>query len=94
VGIARDVPGTTASFLREQGYILETTNAARRCGIYVDAALLTSHPSQVDLVNYIEGSEGPLVRYWRWPNNNKSALAVTGDLDALSLLDYSSRIFA
>jgi hypothetical protein len=91
VGIAGNVPGSVATFLREQGYILDPGESAARCGTYLDAAVLSNLASEVDLVNYIEDSHWPLVRYWPWPDGAKSALCVTGDLDALSLLDYASR---
>jgi peptidoglycan/xylan/chitin deacetylase (PgdA/CDA1 family) len=94
VGLAGDVSEDVTNFLREQGYIVETGNAATRCGIYLDASVLSDLPSEVDLINYIEESTLPIVRYWPWPEGAKSALCITGDLDAITLLDYASRFFA
>jgi hypothetical protein len=91
VGLAGNVPGSVAKFLREQGYILDAGESAARCGTYLDASVLSNLAGEVGLVNYIEDSHWPLVRYWPWPDGAKSALCVTGDLDALSLLDYASR---
>jgi len=88
------VPKQVVSFLREQGYILDTGETATRCGTYMDAATLARLTTEVELINYIEASPGPLVRYWRWPGGAKSAMCVTGDLDALTLLDYALRLFA
>ena len=93
VGLPADAPTRTVSFLREQGYILDMGETAMRCGTYIDAATLTKLTSEVELIETIEASPGPLVRYWRWPDGAKSALSVTGDLDALTLLDYASRLF-
>jgi len=93
VGLPVNAPKRIVSFLREQGYILDTGETAARCGTYIDAATLAGLTSEVELINYIEASAGPLVRYWRWPNGAKSAMCVTGDLDALTLLDYASRLF-
>ncbi len=92
VGLAPFAPESVVSFLREQGYLVDTADTATRCGIYLDAAKWTSM-TDVQLVDYIEASPGPLVRYWRWPDGAKCALCVTGDLDALTLLDYASRLF-
>lgn len=94
VGVARNIPDTVSAFLREHGYILDPGPSASRCGIYLDADLLSNLASEVELVKVIEASPGPLVRYSPWPDGAKSALSVTGDLDALSLLDYASRLFA
>lgn len=93
VGIASGVPAPVAAFLQEQGYILDTGEMAPHCAIYLDPTTLAGLKTQVELVNYIEKSTGPLVRYGRWPNGAKAALCITGDLDALSLLDYGSRLF-
>ena len=82
------------AFLREQGYILDSSESATRCGVYLDAAALAGLPSEVQLIDHIEACPSPLIRYWRWPNGAKSVLSVTGDLDALSLLDYASRLLA
>ena len=93
VGLPANAPKRIVSFLREQGYILDTGETATRCGTYIDAATLARLTSEVELVDYIEASTGPLVRYWRWPDAARSAMCVTGDLDALTLLDYASRLF-
>jgi len=93
VGLPADGPKRVVSFLQEQGYILETGETATRCGTYLDAATLAGLTSDVELIKTIEASSSPLVRYWRWPGGAKSAVCVTGDLDALTLLDYADRLF-
>jgi len=93
VGLAAGAPEHLVSFLREQGYILERGEAAPICGVYLDLATLGRLRSEVELIEHIEGSRSPLVRYWRWPDGAKSAMCITGDLDALSLLDYAARLF-
>ena len=92
VGLEASAPECTISFLREQGYILDTSETAKSCGIYLDNEILAKLPNEVELANYIETSPAPLVRFWRWPDGAKSALSITGDLDALSLIDYASRV--
>jgi len=93
VGLPADAPKRIVSFLREQGYILDTGETATLCATYIDAATLAGLTSEVELIDYIEASTGPLIRYWRWPNAARSAMCITGDLDALTLLDYVSRLF-
>jgi peptidoglycan/xylan/chitin deacetylase (PgdA/CDA1 family) len=93
VGLAANMPDLTVSFLRDQGYLLDASETARSCGIYLDNDALSKLTNKVELVNYIEKSPAPLVRFWRWPDGAKSALSITGDLDALTLLDYASRFF-
>ena len=93
IGLSAKVSQKIITFLKEQGYILDTTETAPGCGIYLDETVLAGLNSENALINYIEAYSGPLVRYWRWPDGAKSALSITGDLDALSLLDYLSRLF-
>ncbi len=93
IGLAQDVPEETGSFLREQGYILDTTDAAVGCALFLDADKTAQFSSQLELIKYIDSLHIPLVRYWRWPDGVRSALSITGDLDVLSLIDYAARIF-
>jgi hypothetical protein len=94
LGLPANSPPRTVAFLREQGYILDMTETGPRCATYLDADVLDRLASDVELVNLIEGSAGPLIRYWRWPDGAKSSLSVTGDLDALTLWDFTARLFA
>ncbi len=93
VGLSADVPFPIVSFLQEQGYILDTGETALQCSVYLDAVTLERLRSQAKIIEWIESTNGPLVRFWRWPSGAKSALALTGDLDALSLMDYASRLW-
>ena len=93
VGLPPDAPKQVVSFLREQGYILDCGETASRCGTHLSAATMARLTSQVELIEHIEASTGPLIRYWRWPEGARSAMCVTGDVDALTLLDYAARLF-
>lgn len=92
VGALPGVPADTIAFLREQGYIVETGEQASQCGVHLDVPTVARLNSQVELIAYIESTSAPLVRFWRWPDEHRSALCITGDLDALSLLDYATRL--
>jgi glycosyltransferase involved in cell wall biosynthesis/peptidoglycan/xylan/chitin deacetylase (PgdA/CDA1 family) len=93
VGVAPDVPNRAISFLQEQGYILERGDTARGCGVYLDATCVSQFETDVQLVDHIESSPAPLIRFWRWPDAYRSALCVSGDIDALTLVDYGARLF-
>jgi peptidoglycan/xylan/chitin deacetylase (PgdA/CDA1 family) len=93
VGLPADAPARVVTFLQEQGYLLKIGDQADRCAIYLDAGTLGRLKTEVALLEHIESSPGPLVRYWRWPDGARSALSITGDLDALTLMDYASRLW-
>jgi len=92
LGVAEDVSPETRSFLSEQGYLLATGEQARHCGVYLDQKAI-SNLNEVQLIECIEAISAPLARFWRWPDEMKSALCITGDLDTVSLMDYATRLF-
>jgi hypothetical protein len=93
VGLSRTVPAHISTFLENQGYILDTSVTAPQCGVFLSAATLSRLTTEVEIINFIEQSPRPLIKYGRWPDGAKSALCITGDLDALALVDYASRLF-
>lgn len=82
-------PAATASFLHEHGYVVDTSDDAVHCSVYLDD--VTRADGEVELLERIESSAAPLLKLGRWPNGARSALCIAGDLDALSLGDYASR---
>jgi peptidoglycan/xylan/chitin deacetylase (PgdA/CDA1 family) len=92
VGIAPDLPAPAIDFLLEQGYLLDRSPSAQACTIYLDEAFIGVRPNRRNWIEAIESCPGPLLRFWPWPDGCRSALSISGDLDALSLLDYGSRL--
>jgi peptidoglycan/xylan/chitin deacetylase (PgdA/CDA1 family) len=80
----------TVAFLRDQGYVVDDGEDARRCALVLTPAELPDSP--VALIDRIERSHGALIRFSRWPDGAKSAFCFAGDLDALSLRDYAGRL--
>jgi hypothetical protein len=74
------------------GYILEMGENAHYCSLYLDESCTSKFENPVDFVAYIESVRAPLLRFWPWPDGMRSALCITGDLDALSLIDYAYRL--
>jgi hypothetical protein len=93
VGLDQGAPDLVKSCLAEQGYILDTSPNAYLCTVYLSREAIEACASYLTLITEIEKSKGPLLRFNRWPNDTKCALSISGDLDALSLFDYSARIF-
>jgi peptidoglycan/xylan/chitin deacetylase (PgdA/CDA1 family) len=89
VGVSRRTPAQVGAFLAEEGFACEVSDEPRCFGAYVDVS--DTRWSETALLESITRSPGPLVRLWRWPNGARSALAVTGDIDALTLKDFVLR---
>jgi len=79
------------SFLRQQGYGVEVTDERERYDLYLDRPAFVGEDKR-PLLDEIEAAGTPLVRLGRWPAGARSALAVTGDIDALTLWDYGLRL--
>jgi len=90
VGVHPSSPPALAQFLREQGFIVEVADDATRYARYVRRATFDRSEGRA-LLSGIEQGGSPLVRLGRWPAGARSALALTGDVDALTLRDYALR---
>jgi hypothetical protein len=44
------------------------------------------------LVEQIEALEGPFLYFGCWPNGSRAALAISGDIDSVAVLDFFLRI--
>jgi peptidoglycan/xylan/chitin deacetylase (PgdA/CDA1 family) len=92
VGVPRDAR-RLARLLEEEGYPVWEDADPARCSIYLDQPEPRLLEEQVELIRKIESSDAPLVRLGRWPHGAASALAVTGDIDALTLGDFVTRVW-
>jgi polysaccharide deacetylase len=89
VGVSRRSPAAVHRFIAEEGLPYEVSDARDAYGAYVDVA--TERWTEHDVLDTIQKAPGPLARIWRWPEGARSALAVTGDIDALTLRDFVTR---
>lgn len=92
IGLSPITSPELAGFLCQQGYIVEVSGERHRYSYYFDQAEFVAGHERL-LLAQIEGTGRPLVRLGRWPGDARSALAVTGDIDALTLWDYGLRFF-
>ncbi len=93
IGVGRDSSQAAVSFLQSEGYIVEKNEHPGNYGIYIGNLAQFDEADEKPLSCRIEQSDAPLLRYWRWPNQARSALSVTGDIDSITLIDFALRIF-
>ena len=100
VGLSPQTPQEVVDFLHEQGY------PARHCSLEeastyalylnVPQGLGTTREEQVqrcsDLVQKVERIEAPFLRFGHWPDGSHAALAITGDIDSVTVQDFFLRI--
>lgn len=91
IGVSPRASPYLKTFLRQQGYIIEEAVHEQDHSLYLDYEIFQEEDER-PLLDRIEQGEFPLVRLCRWPNGARSALCITGDIDALSLVDFGRRI--
>jgi peptidoglycan/xylan/chitin deacetylase (PgdA/CDA1 family) len=90
VGVSPATSDRLVSFMRQQGYIVESSEKSDNYSYYLDRPTFTTQQER-SLLAQIEETDRPLVRLGRWPGGARSALAITGDIDALTIWDYGLR---
>jgi hypothetical protein len=80
------------AFLHQQGYLAEIAQSEGTHSLFLD---LPNFYRKLErpLLASLEAGNFPLVRLGRWPAGARSALCVTGDIDALTIWDYGLRFF-
>jgi hypothetical protein len=84
-------PASLSGFLREQGYIVEPAGSGGDHTHFLRRDRF-SRGDERSLLEELEGLKAPLLRFARWPSGAGSALAITGDVDALTIWDYGLRL--
>jgi len=91
VGVSPGSDRDAIATLTDIGYVVET--GERSDGFAVHLGRIEGHGYEVVSAcrRVIEESPRSLVRFATWPNGARSALAVTGDIDALTIWDFVQR---
>lgn len=92
IGVSKKASPNLIPFLKNEGFFFEVSDNREEYGIYLDGDKHTPE-DEVRLLNLIEGSQAPIMRFWRWPDGARSALAATGDVCALTSFDFLLRLF-
>ncbi len=91
IGITPQVPDALVRFLRDLGYIVEPATPEH---VYVVDETEWSPAISQRLLRRLSDSRVPLVRLNRWPGTYRSALCITGDLDAVTWWDFAYRLIS
>lgn len=86
IGVGRSAPESLKLFIRDQGYFFEISEDRGLYPVYLEG--LTHRATALDLI----GSCGhPLICDSLWPSPYRAAMAITGDIDCLTLGDFVRR---
>ena len=100
IAVSQQTPQEVVTFLAEQGYaaVRSTREHMPNYAMYIDkpgglgSALEVQTESKRTLVEQIEALEMPLLRFGCWPDGNRAALAISGDIDSITAQDFFLRI--
>ncbi len=92
IGFKADSSTAAIKFLQGEGYIVDLNTKPEDCGIYLENLKQFGEADEKALLRQIEQSDASLLRYWRWPNQARSALSVSGDIDSMTIVDFVLRV--
>lgn len=90
VGVDPSSPSSLSEFISEEGFVIES-NPTATTAVEIRRDEFSPEDEQ-DVLREILSGDKPLIRLSRWPLAARSALAITGDVDAFTLWDYASRL--
>ena len=94
-------PAEVEGFLHEQGYglvtdVAEEAHADYACYLDLPTGLGRERAEQIqlrsELIQKIESLATPLLRFGHWPSGQRAALAISGDIDSVTIQDFFFRI--
>jgi hypothetical protein len=88
VGVRPGCKNTDIHYLENEGFVVDQVSDPSECAFVLDG---TFSGDSRQLLNSLDQAQGPLLRFWRWPDRYKSALAITADIDAITIWDFFRR---
>lgn len=100
IGLSPHTSQEVADFLQEEGYpiVRDALASAHLYALYLDlpnglgATLEERRNRCMALVQEIEELDAPFLRFACWPDGCQAALAITGDIDSVTIQDFFLRI--
>lgn len=100
IGLSLQTPQEVADFFHEQGYptVYCPRQDAHIYALYLDMAegLRIGREEQLKqrsaLIQRIESLEAPLLHFGCWPDGSRAALAISGDIDSVTVQDFFLRV--
>ncbi|MFH1754368.1 MAG: polysaccharide deacetylase family protein [Candidatus Latescibacterota bacterium] len=92
VGVNPGSDRNAIEILTDKGYILEVGEKPDAFAVHLGTIENCQYRTVAHLLDQLDKFEGPLLRFGVWPHGNRSALAVTGDIDSLTIWDFVHRL--
>jgi len=91
IGVSDSCHPKLTNFLREEGFVVESGSSKDDYALFLNNCDNFCAGNERELIDTIECTPFPLIRFWRWPDNARSAFAITGDIDCITIFDFVRR---
>ena len=91
IGVCPRCSEMLIDFLKDEGFAFEVSQDSSTYSLFLDGYEIFNRKDEHILLNMIEQSTNPIIRYWRWPQGKRSAFVTSHDLDCLTLTDFLLR---
>lgn len=92
VGVSPGSDRDAIKQLQDRGYLIEAGGTVEDFAIHLGELTSSNYDATWQRLQRLDAFPGPLVRFGTWPHGNRSAVAITGDIDALTLWDFVQRM--
>jgi peptidoglycan/xylan/chitin deacetylase (PgdA/CDA1 family) len=86
IGIGPEISDDFRQCLSNKGYLYENTENSASHNVFIQRDI-----QGPELEKILAGADGPVIRLGRWPGRFQAAMAITGDIDCLTLGDFLRR---
>ena len=93
IGLKPGTPPEILDFLNHEGFASEMSENPKTCSAYLKHTGTHKQKGRKRIHELLETTNNPLFRFWRWPYNARSCLAISGDIDGVNLRDFWERLY-
>ena len=91
IGVCPRCSEKLLDFLKDEGFAFEVSQDSLKYSLFLNGYETFNRKDEQILLNMIEQSTNPIIRYWRWPQGKRSTFVTSHDLDCLTLTDFLLR---
>lgn len=93
IALSRRTPASVEAALCDEGFLVERVSGPDGHACHLDLGPESAQWPRAGILQAVrERASAKLCRIGRWPNGSRAAFCVTGDIDALSLRDFLTRL--
>lgn len=88
VGVPQNSNFYLTAFLKNEGFLCERGNTALDYSVYLHDFANFKEGDEMKVLRRIDRCRYPIIRFWRWPEGHRSAMAITSEIDGITIKDF------